>query len=49
MEGSYMYFEGDKIVKSDKNIMQGSITQIIEEFMIVDTGRGIGMVKFNNN
>jgi hypothetical protein len=49
MEGISMYFDGDKIVKSDKNMMQGSITQLIEDFMVVDSGRGIGIVKFYNN
>jgi hypothetical protein len=50
MEGSFMYFDGDKIVNSDKNMMQGSISQqLIEDFMIVDSGKGIGIVKFNNN
>ncbi len=44
-----MFFDGDKIVNSDKNIVQGSITQVIEDFMIVDSGKGIGVVKFNNN
>ena len=46
MEGSSMYFDGDNIVKSDKNMMQGSITQLIEDFMVVDSRRGIGIVKF---
>jgi hypothetical protein len=50
MEGSFMYFDEDKIVNSDKKMMQGSISQqLIEDFMIVDSGKGIGIVKFNNN
>lgn len=36
-------------MRADTNIMQGAISQIIEDFMIVDSKRGVGVVKFNNN
>lgn len=44
-----MSFDGTNIVRGDKNIMQGTLSQIIDDFMIVDSVRGIGVVKFNNN